>query len=87
VGRTVKPLEHPIKERKSMRRTLRTAALVLTLTCPAFAGEMHTPVAAPTPTPTPAQEEPASNAEPETGSTDGFAEAALSLLRNVLALL
>ncbi len=36
-----------------MRKTLKTAALVLVLSCPAFAGIMHTP-GAPTPQPTPA---------------------------------
>lgn len=36
-----------------MRKTLKTAALVLVLSCPAFAGIMHTP-GAPAPQPTPA---------------------------------
>jgi hypothetical protein len=52
-GRAVKPLNNFTKKReRTMRKTLTTAALVLALTCPAFAGEMHTPVA---PTPTPLQ--------------------------------
>ncbi|HZI19777.1 MAG TPA: hypothetical protein VEY09_14395 [Pyrinomonadaceae bacterium] len=70
-----------------MRRTLTTAALVLALTCPTFAGIMHTPVAAPPPPPPPSEEGSVTNAEPETGATDGLTEAALSLLRSVLALL
>ena len=36
-----------------MRKTLTTAALLLALSCPAFAGEMHTP-GSPTPPPQPA---------------------------------
>lgn len=37
-----------------MRKTLTTAALLLALSCPAFAGEMHTPGAPTTPPPQPA---------------------------------
>jgi hypothetical protein len=50
-GWTVKPLNNFRTEReRTMRKTLTAAALVLALSCPVFAGEMHTP-AAPTPTP------------------------------------
>jgi len=39
-----------------MRKTLATAALVLALGCPAFAGDMHTPPVAQPPQPTPPQQ-------------------------------
>lgn len=42
-----------------MRKTLTTAALLLALSCPAFAGEMHTPAAPTPPPPTSATQEPA----------------------------
>ncbi len=54
-----------------MRKTLTTAALVLVLTCPALAGEMHTP-AAPTPTPPQpagATQGPSTDGEISTGTT------------------
>ena len=41
-----------------MRKTLTTAALLLALSCPAFAGEMHTP-GSPTPPPQSASVAPA----------------------------
>ena len=77
-----------------MRRTLTTAALVLALCCPAFAGIMHTPAPAPpenavtgemhTPAPT---TQSATGGESATGATDGLTEAMLSLLETVFALL
>jgi hypothetical protein len=70
-----------------MRRTLTTTALLLALSCPAFAGEMHTPVAAPTPAPSSAPEPSMTNGEPETEAADDLMQAALSLLQSVLALL
>ncbi len=73
-----------------MRRTLTVAALVLALSCPAFAGIMHTPVATPPPPPNTVQEEPVTVGESETEATeatDGLTETLLSALESVLALL
>jgi hypothetical protein len=76
-----------------MRKTLMTAALLLALSCPAFAGEMHTP-GSPTPPPPPAsavQETPDDatlNGDTQfPGVSDVLAEAALDLLAVLPALL
>jgi|GEM_PF-2070909 len=72
-----------------MRKTLTAAALLLALSCPALAGIMHTPVAAPTPTPTPeaTQAAPTMDHTGETEAADGPVEAVLTLLEVVLSLL
>ncbi len=72
-----------------MRRTLTIAALVLALSCPVFAGEMHTPAPAPPP-PNTIQAEPVTAGEGETEATeaaDCLTETMVSLLETVLALL
>jgi hypothetical protein len=72
-----------------MRRTLTIAALVVALCCPAFAGEMHTPVVTPPPPANTIQAEPVTGGESETEATeaaDGLTETVLSLLETVLAL-
>ncbi len=71
-----------------MRKTLTTAALVLTLACPAFAGIMHTPAPAPPP-PNTVQAETVTGGESETETTDaadGLTETVLTVLESVLAI-
>ena len=75
-----------------MRKTLTTAALLLALGCPVFAGEMHTP---PAPEPTPAS----TTQEPVEGATlngeihippaasEGLTQIALDLLAVLPSLL
>ena len=76
-----------------MRKTLTTAALLLALSCPAFAGIMHTPGAPETPTAEadgiihtgqPAQE-PTANGDMQNGVTDTLTQFALSVLVSVLS--
>ncbi len=83
-----------------MRKILTTAALLLALSCPTFAGEMHTgspvPLAGEIPNP-PAPQAPANDAtlngemptpgEMPTGVSDILAETALDLLAVLPALL
>lgn len=69
-----------------MRKTLMTAALVFVLSCPAFAGEMHTPPA-PQPTPMSAVQEPTTTDEDTTGATETLTQLALDLVSSVLPLL
>lgn len=64
-----------------MRKTLATAALVLALGCPAFAGEMHTPVATQPPPPAPQQATPGDMLTPRAALIDAL----LSLLAVALA--
>lgn len=78
-----------------MRKTLTTAALVLALSCPAFAGIMHTPVAPepPPPQPASAMREVTTDGEMSAGATsltaDGHMQngAAATFVEVVLALL
>ena len=71
-----------------MRKTLTTAALVLALSCPAWAGIMHTPpapVPEPAPTPTSTSQEPTNeptlNGEMGTpGLSESLTQTALELL-------
>ena len=79
-----------------MRKTLTTAALVLALSCYAWAGVMHTPGIQPEPTPTPtpasAVQEPTDDATLNgeihtTGASDILTEAALDLLAVLPSLL
>ena len=78
-----------------MRKTLATAALMVTLCCASLAGEMHTPGApAPPPEPPPASvmQEPTNDAAvngeiPTPGVSDILAETALDLLAVLPALL
>ncbi len=65
-----------------MRRTLTTAALVLALCCPAFAGIMHTPA----PESSTAQE-PSADGYMQNDEPDSLTEAVRSLLESVLALI
>ena len=69
-----------------MRKTLTTAALVFVLSCPAFAGEMHTPPA-PQPTPMSATPEPTTTDEDSNGATETLTQLALDLVSSVLPLL
>jgi hypothetical protein len=69
-----------------MRKTLTTAALLMALSCPAFAGEMHTPPA-PQPTPQSAVQEPTTTDEDTTGATEILTQLALDLVSSVLPLL
>ncbi len=68
-----------------MRKTLTTAALLLAFSCPALAGEMHTPPVAP---PEPPQanivQEPSTTSEDTTGAADTLTQIALTLLTSVL---
>ncbi len=70
-----------------MRKTLTTAALVLALSCLAFAGEMHTPPAPAPPPPTNAAQEPTTEATTEGGTQDGMTEVVLDLLTLLPSLL
>lgn len=78
-----------------MRKTLTTAALVLALSCPAFAGIMHTPVAPEPPPPqsAPAAQEPTTDGEMSAGATaptaDGHMQngAAATFVQVMLSLL
>ncbi len=68
-----------------MRKTLATAALLLALSCPAFAGIMHTP-GAPEPEPTQANtvQEPDTTNEDTTGAADTLTQIVLAVLASVL---
>ena len=86
----VKPFDHFItgREKNAMRKTLMTAALLLALSCPVFAGEMHTPPApAPTPTPAGATQEPTMEATTEDVTQETYAQLALELLAVLPSLL
>jgi hypothetical protein len=64
-----------------MRKTLTTAALLLALSCPAFAGEMLTPPAPqPPPAPASAALEPTTEATTEDGTQGTYVQIALELL-------
>lgn len=62
-----------------MRKTLTTAALLLALSCPAFAGEMATP-GSPTPPPTSNAVQEPTGGEIPNGATDTLTQAVLDLL-------
>ena len=82
-----------------MRKTLTTAALLLALSCPALAGEMHTPGSpTPPPPPTSAVQEPTDDATPDgetpapgvtstPGASDILTQTALDLLALLPSLL
>jgi len=76
-----------------MRKTLTTAALMLALCCPTFAGEMHTgSPTPPLPQPASAVEEPADDATPDgeiytPGLPDSLTQVALDLLAVLPSLL
>jgi hypothetical protein len=70
-----------------MRKTLTTAALLLALCCPTFAGEMHQPVARPTAPADTTQEASLEMCEEETITSEGLTEVVLNLLESVLGLL
>jgi hypothetical protein len=75
-----------------MRKTLLASALVLALSCPAWAGIIHTPGAPqpePSPTPTTANtvQEPVTTNEDTTGATKILTQIALDLVPRVLSLL
>ena len=73
-----------------MRKTLTTVALVLTLCCPVFAGEMNAPPATQPPPPAPAVQEPTTDGIIQNDASDGdmdngaaaatFAQVLLNLL-------
>jgi hypothetical protein len=67
-----------------MRKTLTTAALLLAFSCPALAGEMHTPGITTPPTTTSPTQEPAANGEMQNEATDSLAQIALDLLAVLL---
>lgn len=60
-----------------MRKTIATAALVLTLSCPAWAGIIHIP---PAPEPQPASAAPELQATTENGTQVTLAQTVLELL-------
>ncbi len=69
-----------------MRKAFRASALALILSCPAFAGIIHTPSAQPTPTPTPTN----TIEESEGGEIHNpvtVEEVAVTLLQSALSLL
>ena len=68
-----------------MRKTLTTAALVLTLSCQMWAGIMHTPPVAPEsePTPTNTTQEPVTTGE-DGGAADTLMQTALTVLVSLL---
>ena len=69
-----------------MRKTLTTAALVVALSCHAWAGIMHTPPIAPDaePTPTDTTQATVTTDEDTTGAADKLTQIALTLLISVL---
>jgi hypothetical protein len=89
---TIRPL-HNRKRERAMRKTLTMAVLLLALSCPALAGEMHTPGAPTTPPPQPtpatasAEQEAVTTDEDATGATEILTQAALDLVSRVLSLL
>lgn len=72
-----------------MRKTLTTAALLLALSCPAFAGEIHTPPAPSPPQPASAPQEPTLNGEMLTppGLSESLTQITLELLAVLPAIL
>ena len=70
-----------------MRKTLTTAALLLALSCPAFAGEIHT-TGAPTPPPASPVQEPTDDATLNGDiDTPGVSESLTKTALDLLALL
>jgi hypothetical protein len=69
-----------------MRKTLTTVALMLALSCPALAGEMHTP-GSPTPPPSSATQEPTADGIIHGDKTDSLTQTALDLLAVLPSLL
>jgi hypothetical protein len=73
-----------------MRKTLTTAALLLALSCPAWAGIMHTPDSPePQPAPSPANvtQEPTAEVPTEGATQDSCAQIVLELLAVLPSLL
>jgi len=76
-----------------MIKAVRVSVLILLLTCSAQAGYMPSGSSEPTPPPPPPspvvveEEEPTTESQTTSDVTDTLAEAALSVLNNVLALL
>ncbi|HZI17373.1 MAG TPA: hypothetical protein VEY09_02145 [Pyrinomonadaceae bacterium] len=70
-----------------MRKTLTTAALLLALCCPTFAGEIHQPIVRPPGSAGTMQEASLEMYEEESITSEGLAEVVLSLLESVLGLL
>jgi hypothetical protein len=64
-----------------MRKTLTTAGLLLAFSCPALAGEIHTPPAPQSPTVT--AQEPTTTDE-DTGAADTLIQTALTVLMSLL---
>jgi len=69
-----------------MKKTLTTAALVLALCCPVFAGEIHTPAPAPPP-PSIEQQEQTADGHIHNDVPASLTEVVLSVIESVLALL
>jgi hypothetical protein len=69
-----------------MRKTLTTAALLLTLSGTAFGGEIHIPPA-PAPTPASATQEPTDGATPNGEIHTGLSESLTQAVLDLLALL
>jgi hypothetical protein len=67
-------------ERKSMRKTIGVATLLLTLVCSAHAGEMQNGSPAPQSQPTNAIQEPTTDGDMPNGAADSLTQIALDLL-------
>ncbi|HEV7889014.1 MAG TPA: hypothetical protein VGP08_00175 [Pyrinomonadaceae bacterium] len=70
-----------------MRKTLTTAALLLALSCPALAGEMHTPASPTPPTTASATQEPTANGWIQNDSADSLTQTVLDLFALLPSLL
>jgi hypothetical protein len=72
-----------------MRKSLSASILLLALCCPAFAGDMPTPPAAPLPSPSPTAKEPASGGEVTSPTVldDSLTTISVILVESALALL
>lgn len=70
-----------------MRKTLMTAALLMALSCPAFAGEMHTPPAPTPPQPVAATPEPTDEEQAGEMGTPGAADILTQTALDLIALL
>jgi hypothetical protein len=88
---SVKPHQ---RERKKMRKTISVVALLLALTCPAYAGEMQNDKPASPPQPasavqesTDTMQEPVANGITGNDASDGLTQIALELLSTLSSLL
>lgn len=70
---------------KVLRQLIASALLMLALTLPTLAGDMHSPVMAPPPPP-PSSDATAQPEDSGTGEIDPLTEATLLMLQGVLAL-